>query len=183
MRYLIDGYNLLYAMGVMPARAGPGGLARARLRLLGMLHGVFGADSGKVTVVFDAARAPPGAAEQETAQGIHVRYAHREPAADDLIEDLIRHESVPRQLAVVSDDHRLQQAARRRQCTPLGCLDFLDELARRRRLQRQRPGQPAEKTTAADEEETRHWLSAFGDLEADPDWKELCDPYGFGEGG
>ena len=35
MHYLIDGYNLLYAMGVIHGRLGPAGLEKARLRLLG----------------------------------------------------------------------------------------------------------------------------------------------------
>ena len=33
--YLIDGYNLLHAMGVLQGRVGPLGLEKARLRLLG----------------------------------------------------------------------------------------------------------------------------------------------------
>ena len=32
MLYLIDGYNLLFALGVLPHRAGPKGLENARLR-------------------------------------------------------------------------------------------------------------------------------------------------------
>src|SRR5205809_7364029 len=121
MRYLIDGYNLLYAMGVLRNRAGPTGLQKARRGLLGLLRGAYGEEAAEVTVVFDAAGAPPGAAEEEHYQGIHVRYAIHQDQADDLIEALIRHHSAPRQLTVVSDDHRIQQAARRRQCTVQGC--------------------------------------------------------------
>lgn len=39
----------------------PRGLGAARGRLLGLLHGSYGDDGCQVTVVFDAARAPPGA--------------------------------------------------------------------------------------------------------------------------
>ena len=57
--FLIDGYNLLHAMGVLHGRVGPTGLQKARLRLLGLLHGAHGEASSAVTVVFDAAHAPP----------------------------------------------------------------------------------------------------------------------------
>ena len=57
MHYLIDGYNLLYAMGIIQGRSGPTGLAKARLRLLGLLSGAYGEEANQVTVVFDSAGA------------------------------------------------------------------------------------------------------------------------------
>jgi predicted RNA-binding protein with PIN domain len=180
MRYLIDGYNLLHAMGVLHGRVGPAGLERARRRLLGLL-GRAVANPPDVTVVFDAAGAPPGATEEEDVQGVRVLYAVRQDEADDLVELLIRQDSAPRQLTVVSDDHRLQHAARRRHCAALGCLDYLDELDRRRRGPP--PPGPPEKAGPAGGDETRLWLREFAGLEQDPDWKELTDPFGFGDGG
>jgi predicted RNA-binding protein with PIN domain len=181
MQYLIDGYNLLHAMGVMPARAGPGGLARARRCLLGLLHGVYEAESHRVTVVFDAAGAPPGASGEETFKGIHVCYARHQLEADDLIEQQIRHEGAPRQLTVVSDDHRLQTAARRRNCVALGCMEYLDELDRLRRLRRPKAEAPPEKATRLSAEEMRQWLAEFADLENDPAWRAFAEIYDFGE--
>src|SRR5207302_6086318 len=70
--YLIDGYNLLYAMGVLGGPVGPHGLEKARLRLLGLLHGSFAEESFTVTVVFDAAAAPAGVAPETDHKGIHV---------------------------------------------------------------------------------------------------------------
>src|SRR5262245_47942244 len=128
MLYLIDGYNLLHAMGVMRVRMGPSGLERARLRLLGLLAGAYGEEAGDVTVVFDAAHAPPGAEPEQHYHGITVRFAVDEAAADDVIEQLIRKASAPKQLTVVSDDHRIQRAAGRRHCTVMGCGDYLDWL-------------------------------------------------------
>ena len=58
MHYLIDGYNLLHALGRLQTRTG---LEKARLRLLSRLHTAFGNESVHVTVVFDAAHPPPGA--------------------------------------------------------------------------------------------------------------------------
>jgi predicted RNA-binding protein with PIN domain len=180
MRYLIDGYNLLHAMGMIHGRAGPQGLEKARLRLLGLLHGTFGDQAPTVTVVFDAAGAPPGAKEQHDFQGIHVHFAVHQKEADELIEDLIRHDAAPRQLTVVSDDHRLKDAGRQRRCQVLGCLDFLEEIMRRRRQQHPPTPHPEEKTTSLSEEETQRWLKEFESLDQTPEMKELFEPFDFG---
>ena len=182
MRYLIDGYNLLYAMGVMRNRAGPTGLQKARRGLLGLLRGAYGEEAAEVTVVFDAAGAPPGAAEEEHYQGIHVRYAIHQDQADDLIEALIRHHSAPRQLTVVSDDHRIQQAARRRQCTVQGCGDFLEWLERHRKERRQHSPESETKPEHVSERETERWLQHFRDLADDPAMKEVFGPFDFENG-
>jgi predicted RNA-binding protein with PIN domain len=181
MLYLIDGYNLLHAIGVLHGRTGPTGLAKARFRLLGLLHGTYGSEAGQVTVVFDATRAPPGASNEQDYQGIHVLYARRPAEADDLIESLIAHSATPRQLTVVSDDHRLQQAARRRQCIALGCLDYLDEIDRQRRRPSEGPPHESAKTRTLGQGEVQRWLDAFAGLENEADWKQLADPYGFGQ--
>jgi predicted RNA-binding protein with PIN domain len=176
MAYLIDGYNLLHAMGALRGRVGPQGLEKARLRLLGLLQGVFAAQAAEITVVFDAEHAPPGAVEAFDHEGIHVRFAIHQHQADDLIEELIQHASAPRQLRVVSDDHRLQQAAHRRHCTAVGCLDFLDELKKQRGRSRLAAKEP-EKSETLSPAETEHWLHEFAELADDPALKEPFYPY------
>src|SRR5262245_35231030 len=114
--YLVDGYNLLHAMGILHGKVGPFGLQKARLGLLGLLHAIYKDQSSAVTVVFDAAHAPPGASEDEDYEGITIRWAVHQESADDLIESLITRCSAPKQLTVVSDDHRIQHAALRRRC-------------------------------------------------------------------
>jgi predicted RNA-binding protein with PIN domain len=181
MSVLIDGYNLLYALGWMSgARAGRAALEKARLRLVGFLSGAYGPRAADVTLVFDAANAPPGMVDDAIQQGVHVRFAVRHDQADDLIEELIDLDSAPRQLTVVSDDHRVQQAAERRQCVVLGCLDYMEGLLRQRREREQPPRKPAkpETLTAA---EMEHWLSEFDGLGQDPDFKELFNPWDFDE--
>jgi len=166
MRYLIDGYNLLHAMGILCGKVGPHGLEKARLALLGRLCGDHGDDAGSVTVVFDASRAPPGVAAEENYHGIHVYYA-LDAEADDVIETLIQREATPRQLTVVSDDHRIQQAGRRRRCPVSGCLDYLDEMERKRT----KPTLPetVAKPESISSAETQHWLREFADLANDQD--------------
>jgi hypothetical protein len=158
MRYVIDGYNLLHAWGLAPRQAG---IERARLNLLDRLRRA----GGDLTVVFDAARAPAGAAAEHDYHGIHVRFI-LDGTADDWIEDLIRREPQPQQLTIVSDDRRLRQAGERRRCRVQGCLDYIEE------LQRGKPAPPAPaageapaKPETPSEEETRHWLKEFGEAE------------------
>ena len=127
MRYLIDGYNLLHATGHLSGVATPTSLARARRALLDALVHRFGAAAACATVVFDVRRVPPGLAAEQDYQGVRVLHAlGRE--ADDVIEELIRAEAAPPRLTVVSDDHRLREAARRRRCAVAGCLDFFESL-------------------------------------------------------
>jgi hypothetical protein len=174
--YLIDGYNLMHAMGILSGPAAPEGLERARQRLLCYLVAAHGGEADAVTVVFDAAEAPPGVRPEHDFHGLHVRFAVGHEQADDLIELLIRADPAPRGLHVVSDDHRLQRAARRRHCRALGCGDYLDALAGRRRY---RTGEAPEKEGRLSEDEKEKWLAAFGDLADDPGWKELFDPFPF----
>jgi predicted RNA-binding protein with PIN domain len=183
MLYLIDGYNLLFQMGVLHGHhAGSPALQKARNALLGMLRGALAEEARHVTVVFDAARAAPGATEVQDYHGIQVRFAIHQEQADDLIEQLIRQDSAPRQLTVVSDDHRLQKAARHRHCHVLGCGAFLDWLERHRRQRRIAPLEDADsKPQGTSRSETEHWLREFADLENDPDFKEAFDPFDFGE--
>ena len=163
MRYVIDGYNLLYAWGVLRGRVGPHGLEQARQALLGQLHGRLGADAVAVTVVFDAARAPPGAAAEQDCQGIHVYFALKREA-DDLIEELIRHDSAPQQLTVVSDDHRIRDAARRRRCPVLGCLEFVERMEHWRSVPATPPEDSAAKPEGVSPREAERWLKEFADL-------------------
>ncbi len=174
MRYLIDGYNLLHATGDLLGRTGrPHGLEKARLALLGRLIALHGDDISCVTVVFDARNAPPGAESQHDYKGVHILYALREEA-DDLIETLIRQESSPRQLTIVSDDHRLKDAARRGKCPSVGCLDYLEQAGRPALTRPAADGSAKPQSVSA--EETQRWLAEFADLADDPKlkgWVEL----------
>lgn len=174
MRYLVDGYNLLHAMGLLAGKAGPHGLEKARLALLGRLLGDHGSDAAAVTVVFDAANAPPDAVPEEHYQGLHIVYA-LDGEADDVIELLIQRDAAPRKLTVVSDDRRIQRAAQRRRCPALGCLNYLDRMERQRR-RRPPPLDAAAKPMGVSEEEARHWLREFADLADDPQIRDALGP-------
>lgn len=180
MRYLIDGYNVLHAVGLMRPRLGPDGLEKARLRLLGMIKGALADEADRAAVVFDGAGAPAGVPTRDDYEGVRVYFAARPAEADDVIEQLIASESVPVGLTVVSDDRRVRDAARRRHCPVLGCLDFLEELSRERR-RRAPADQPGEKEVGGTAE-VEHWLHEFGGLETDPETKPFFDMDRFDEG-
>ncbi len=173
MRYLIDGYNLIYAIAPLGAHLRPHALERARINLLDRLWRLHGDGSASVTVVFDGGKANKrGIGKGSSYHGIHILYAVGQEA-DDVIEELVRQETMPAQLTVVSGDHRLREAARRRGCPCMECLDYLERIG-----QRPAPSIPADavsKPEALSAEETQRWLEEFGDLEKDPNLKEWFD--------
>jgi predicted RNA-binding protein with PIN domain len=176
--YVIDGYNLLHAMGVLLGRVeGPQVLEKARRQLLDDLAKAFEADAGLLTVVFDAAVAPRRSQPEQTIQGIRVLFAVGGQEADDLIESLITQHPHPRHLSVVSDDHRLQRAARRRQAQDMSCGAFLDLLEQRGKARGEGPKSeaPAGDAKQADDSqaEKEHWLAEFGHLQQDLDRHDL----------
>jgi predicted RNA-binding protein with PIN domain len=160
---------------------GPRSLEPARRRLLDLLRHAHDLEADRVTVVFDAAHAPALAAAEEVVHGIQVRFAVGLDQADDLIELLIRQAPSPRELAVVSNDRRIQQAARRRGCTVLGCGDYLDVLDRERRPPPATRADPADKPQDQSTSEVQHWLREFADLANDPAWKIISEPVEFNE--
>jgi predicted RNA-binding protein with PIN domain len=180
MLYLIDGYNLLHAMGLLRKRVGPQGLAKARLGLLGLIGGAMGTTASSVTVVFDAVNAPPDTQDHQEHLGIQVRFAIDQDQADDLIESMIRESSAPKQLTVVSDDRRLRNAARKRKCLSVGCLDFLDDLARHRKRRRSSPVSHSDKKGTS-KLESEFWLQEFRHLDDEVDMKELFQKFDFEE--
>lgn len=180
--YVIDGYNLLHAMGVLGGRAGPHGLEKARTRLLNLLHGALGEETHAVTVVFDAAKALPGIAAEQEYQGMRVVFATGKEEADDVIERLIRQSSSPKALQVVSDDHRVQQAAKRRGSQARGCEEFLAWLDKHRRKRQVVAAEAPEKKDQLSDSEIRRWLAEFDGLEADPALKQAFESYEFEKG-
>src|ERR1043166_552858 len=114
VQYLVDGYNLLFALGLFEKRHGPKALETARLSLLDQLAAVLKADTNEITVVFDASKARSWARSEQDHHGIRVVYAPRGNIADDVIEERVAACADPARLVVISNDRRVQEAARRR---------------------------------------------------------------------
>jgi uncharacterized protein len=170
--YLIDGYNLIHALGMIQNKMGPGGLEESRRTLLAFLAKAFGENAARVTIVFDAQHAPPGLPRSAEVLGLHVHFAPKEQSADDLIETLIAEAAQPRALVVISNDHRLQTAARHRGARTWSHDELLDFLEKRVTTSATKPEAPLTKMSA---DELKRWLKEFGPLESDPEFKEFFD--------
>ena len=183
MHLLIDGYNLMHAAGIIGRGVGPGGLERSRLALLNFVAESLDEDQRQAaTVVFDARGAPRGLPTMLVHRGVTVRFAVEYADADELIEELIRAESAPRRLTVVSADHRLQRAARRRRATAVDSEQWYADVLRRRQ---HRPP-PAVPSTKPDRSQTvgevEFWLSQFAEfLEQEPPPDDAIFPPGYAE--
>ena len=159
MKILIDGYNLLHASGVFGEVRGPGGFEDSRRALLDLLVALLGAQRHGVTIVFDAADAPPGLPERFRHDGIDVRFVRDHASADACIEDLIEDHDAPTALTVVSADNRIVAAARRRRAKSVSSQEWFSEL---RKARRPRDPGDAKPGPPGDDGEVARWLREFG---------------------
>lgn len=170
---LIDGYNVIAPVAApvrMPSRDW---LERERRLLLTRLsQHLPDPVRRRCCVVFDAAHPPPGATDQYEVAAISVRFAVGYEEADDLLEELIAAHSAPKQLTVVSSDHRIQAAARHRNATAFESQAWFDELLDDRvqlvpgRLGRVGQGDaddpPEKPVDVVDQDQLRDWMQEFG---------------------
>lgn len=137
MAILIDGYNLLHVTGIFGRGRGPGTLERSRRALLNFLaESIEPTEVSRTTVVFDAGEPPFGLPRTTTHGGMTVRFSSEYGSADELIEELIAANSAPKRLVVVSSDHRLHRAARKRRATPIDSDIWYGQLVEQRQIQR-----------------------------------------------
>ncbi len=171
---IIDGYNLMHAAGFARAHYGPGDLERCRNQfLLFLAQHIAPHQRQRTTVVFDAANSLSDLNQHVRYQKMTIEYAAHHADADALIEELIRETSAPRQTLVISSDHRLHKAAKRRKATPIDSEIFFYQLEEHgpvdtsleqapapqpREIRRKHTGQPTEA-------ETEEWLEIFGDVD------------------
>ena len=169
MSLVIDGYNLMHAAGIVGRGVGPGGLERSRLAVLNfVVESVEPAELPATTVVFDAQNAPPGLPRELSHRGVRVRFSTGYENADELIEELIEGDSAPRRLTVVSSDHRLHRAARRRKARAIDSdVWYAEMIARRKQRQLPRQAEPAKPAAPLATGEVEYWLARFDDRPAD----------------
>lgn len=163
MSLIIDGYNLLHVTGFVGDGSGRS-LQRCRELLLNFLTvSLDEPQRVQTTIVFDAADAPSGLPRLVKHQGITVRYAAEYSDADALIEKLIRENDAPRSLLVVSSDHRIQRAARRRRASWVDSDRWYSDIWKER-LAKQRTAEgtlfekPVMEMTA---DEIDYWVARF----------------------
>lgn len=167
MPILIDGYNLLNASGIFAQGRRGYTLERARAALLAFLADALPADElSRTSIVFDAKDAPPGVAREAKFRGIQVFFAAHHDEADDLIEEMIRAESSPRQLTVVSSDRRIQRAARRRKAVAIDSAPWCAEVRRQKHLRASDGTADSSKPTLPlSDKVVVDWLREFGSVD------------------
>jgi len=170
---LIDGYNVLAPVAA-PNRDPDGRwLQRERMNLIRRLvDHLTDLQRENACIVFDAAKPPEGRPSSFLVEGVSVRFAVEYAEADDLLEELIAAHSAPRNLMVVSSDHRVQAAAKRRGCGFCDSQSWLDDLLdgkvasackSNQRTGQGRAGDGAEKPNRiVTEKQVDAWLKEFG---------------------
>jgi uncharacterized protein len=157
MRYLIDGYNLMHALGMAPQSGGLS-LERSRSRFMEWLAVELGTRTAQITLIFDSARSASSGAQHW--REMRILFANAR-TADDLIEELIRAEPAPRHLTIVSNDTRLQSAATRGGCVAWNCGTFIDWVQIAARTPKTDRASPEEKPAEPSTAELDEWLNRF----------------------
>jgi len=173
MALLIDGYNLLHVTDIFGAGGAGTALAGSRQALLDFLAAALDAKArAETTIVFDAAGAPPGLPRTIEHEGVTIRFARpsaplttgRFADADEMIEALIEAHPAPRSLTVVSSDHRVQRAARRRGAAFVDSDRWYADLKAARRdplpSHEEPPAKPVGEITP---EQVDYWLDRFSE--------------------
>ena len=179
MRTLIDGYNLMFAGGLLGQKFGPEGFRKARHRFLNDLASTSDpVEAHLTTVVFDANDAPGHVPSLDARhKGITVLFAVDHDSADERIEDLIARHSSPKTLTVVSSDHRIQRAATRRKAKVLSADEFLTRMDSRKERKRDRSSRSSPKRPFARSPraagEAAYWLEEFRDLDESDEAREV----------
>lgn len=159
MTYLLDGYNLMHAVGLatkaMPAKA----FERSRERFLDWLADAIADRTDPVRAIFDAAFASRPSNPYSHGR-VEVVFA-RGQTADDHIAELVAVERLPETLAVVSNDSSVREGARRRGCRVFACSEFVDWLIAVRRSDAHPQPEPEKPATTATPDEMAAWLEAF----------------------
>lgn len=169
---IVDGYNLLHAAGMARKTYTGTQLQNARRQLLIYLsRHLTNAERERTTIVFDALDAPVGVSRTMTVEGMLVEFAPPGGDADTVIEEILLSHPAPRSVRVVSSDHRLQKAARRRRGEFVDSDAFVAELEHRGPIAEQ--ARPTASTSEAvdpkfggkaPDEETALWLRVFGEI-------------------
>lgn len=168
---LIDGYNVIPPVAPPSGGSDPKWLQRERMQLVRRLSEHLPEDVRRRScVVFDAHQPPPDRPSRFFVDEIDIRFAVDYAEADDLLEEIIGAHSAPKQLAVISSDHRVQAAARRRGATVFDSQPWLDQLLEGRaplsplaKRKKKRAGQgSANDAKPLAEDEVEKWMREFG---------------------
>ena len=141
MDVIIDAYNLIFQCGLEGRQRTPASITRSRTRLIQLLASLLSPEQcTTTTVVFDAKRIPLKETQIDSRKrGIRVLFAVGYESADEMIEELIAAHTHPKDLLVVSSDHRIQNAATRRKAKAIDSDVWLDQIENQSRRDKESP--------------------------------------------
>jgi predicted RNA-binding protein with PIN domain len=175
---LIDGYNLLHGTDLFGSGRAAGTLEASREALLQfVIEALEPGELSETTIVFDSKEAPPGLPRVLHREGLTIRYASDYANADELLEELIQADTSPRKLLVVSSDHQVQRAARRRKARFVESRQWYVEMRQRllASAKQKKEARPVEMLSAAEIEEWERDAAAIQAEEASREAINMSD--------
>ncbi len=158
MPFLFDGYNVYHAA----CKLGEQWVSIVPIALCGLIAEDMQRLRDHGVIVFDG-RIPRGRPERVDPEGyVRIVYSGVSSDADSEIEYLIKKNTAPRRLVVVSSDRRIRQAARRRRARSLSAVEYLMEMINRANRPVRRSKEPPEKRSGLIEGDVDMWLNIFG---------------------
>ncbi|MFN9988233.1 MAG: NYN domain-containing protein [Pirellula sp.] len=129
-RLLIDGYNLLYGIGlIQPGDRTKRGLEKARDKLIDSVAKQLPSAVRRATwIIFDSADAPKNLPDSFVKNEIHIFFSREWLSADEMLQAWISEHSSPKTLVVISSDHAVQRRATARSATPFDSEHWLEAI-------------------------------------------------------
>ena len=113
-------------------------------------------------MVFDGPAPPPPLAGQIGHPAIHVTYSGTGTSADSVLTEILETDSAARRLLVVSSDHEIVRAARRRRARSMGSEEFWRQVQRDLSRPPRVRVEPKEKEAGLRPDDVQRWLDEFG---------------------
>ncbi len=155
MPFLIDGYNLLWAVH----KNGEGMESVEDVELCRILGRYLTLVGQQAEIIFDGT-GPPEKQAFDNIKGLGVFFSGPNKEADSVIEDKIKADSAPRRLVVVSSDNRIRKSAHTRKASSIKSELFWKEVCKALNKKKKEP-EPPGKRGGISEGETEQWLKFF----------------------
>ena len=163
MRFIIDGYNLIFS------RRRPGrplrqmNIEAARESLLSLLSRYRAVTGDTLVVFFDGSREATGFLRRERVNGVDIVFSYPDATADEEIKAHVEEIKARSGVYVVSSDNSLKTFARRCGLQVIDSQVFMAQVRRAlgRRHERSGADEPVEKYQGPSRADVEYWLKVF----------------------
>lgn len=130
MRYILDGYNIIFSGDIASRQCAPDELAGARRQLIRLSAQLRRKTHARILIFFDGGEEGAHQPRRHSEGGVEIVFSRVDSSADDDIIDHLRRTTGTRTLVVVSDDNAVKRAARRARARAMGTAQFLRETSK-----------------------------------------------------